>query len=80
MNAEVGQSVKIESVLLLVDGDETMVGAPVVSKAFVDTVVVDHVKGPKIYVFHYGPKKRIREKTGHRQQYTRLKVNTIGVE
>ena len=80
LNAEVGQQVPLESVLLLVDGDQITVGAPMVSKARVNATVVEHVKGPKVVVFHYRPKKRIRTKTGHRQQYTRLQVNSIEVE
>jgi large subunit ribosomal protein L21 len=80
MNAEVGQDVALGSVLLLVDGDDIAVGAPLVSKAKVNATVVEHVKGPKIVIFHYRPKKRIRKKGGHRQQYTRLKVNSIEVE
>ena len=80
MNAEVGQQVKLDSVLLLVDGDQIAVGAPVVDKASVNATVVDHFKGPKVIVFRYRPKKRIRVKTGHRQQYTRLQVNSIEVE
>ena len=80
MDAEVGQQVNLGSVLLLVDGDQISVGAPLVDKARVSATVVEHVKGPKVVVFHYGPKKRIRTKTGHRQQYTRLQVNSIEVE
>jgi large subunit ribosomal protein L21 len=80
LNAEVGQQLKLETVLLLVDGDQISVGAPAVGGALVNTTVVSHIKGPKIVVFHYGQKKRIREKTGHRQQYTRLQVNSIEVE
>jgi large subunit ribosomal protein L21 len=80
LNAEVGQQLALESVLLLVDGDEISVGAPLLDKARVNATVVEHIKGPKIVVFHYRPKKRIRTKTGHRQQYTRLQVNSIEVE
>lgn len=80
MDAEVGQQVELGSVLLLVDGDQIAVGAPLVSGARVNTTVVGHIKGPKIVVFHYRPKKRYRVKSGHRQQYTRLQVNSIEVE
>ena len=80
MDVEVGQQVSLASVLLLVDGDDIAVGAPTVDKARVSATVVDHVKGPKIDIFRYRPKKRIRVKTGHRQQYTRLQVNSIEVE
>jgi large subunit ribosomal protein L21 len=80
MDVEVGQQVNLGSVLLLVDGDQIAVGTPLVDKARVSATVVEHIKGPKIVIFHYRPKKRIRTKTGHRQQYTRLLVNSIEVE
>ena len=80
LDVEVGQQVSLGPVLLLVDGDQISVGAPLVEGAKISATVVDHVKGPKIVVFKYRPKKRIRVKTGHRQQYTRLQVNTIEVE
>ncbi len=80
LDAEVGQSVELDSVFLLVDGDQVSVGTPVVGGARVKSTIVEHVKGPKIVVFRYRPKKRIRTKTGHRQQYTRLQINSIDVE
>ena len=80
LDAEVGQQLNLGSVLLYVDGDQVSVGAPMVGGAKVSATVVEHTKGPKIYVFHYGQKKRIRTKTGHRQQYTRIQVNSIEVE
>jgi len=75
-----GEQVDLNQVLLFVDGDEVKVGAPELIGAKVKTTVVSHVKGPKIVVFKYRPKKRIRVKTGHRQQYTRLMVNSIELE
>ncbi|MDP2994846.1 MAG: bL21 family ribosomal protein, partial [Anaerolineales bacterium] len=42
------------------------------------TTVVEHFKGPKVNIFNYSPKKRIRVKIGHRQNYTRLFVDQIG--
>ncbi len=80
LDAEVGQQVDLGKDLLLDDGDQISVGAPLVDKALVKATVLEHIKGPKIVVFHYRPKKRIRTKTGHRQQYTRLQVNSIEVE
>jgi large subunit ribosomal protein L21 len=80
MEVEVGQSVELGSALLLVDDGQISVGAPRVSGTRVTSTVVEHVKGPKIVIFRYRPKKRIRVKTGHRQQYTRLQINSIEVE
>ncbi len=80
MAIEVGAPFDLNSVLLLVDGDQISVGAPVVAGVKVSTTVVSHIKGPKVVIFKYRPKKRIRVKTGHRQQYTRLLVKSIEVE
>jgi hypothetical protein len=43
----------------------------------VETTVAEHFKGPKIIIFNYRPKERYRVKTGHRQQYMRLMVDSI---
>lgn len=80
LDVEVGQSVKLQDVLLVVEDEKVHVGTPSVKGASVSTSVVDHIKGPKVITFKYSPKKRIRVKTGHRQQYTRLKIESISVE
>ena len=72
--------VTLDAVLLVVDGDKVAVGSPFVQGATVKTTVVGHEKGPKIVVFKYRPKERYRVKTGHRQQYTNLLVNSIVME
>ena len=64
--------------LLMADGDDVMVGTPTVSDIQVKATVVDHFRGEKIFRFKYSPKKRIRVRGGHRQQYTRLMVDFIG--
>jgi large subunit ribosomal protein L21 len=74
LQLEAGKSLKLEGVLLLVDGDTITVGTPLISGMSVSTKVVEHFKGEKSVNFHYKPKKRIRQKTGHRQQYTRLEI------
>jgi large subunit ribosomal protein L21 len=75
--SEVGDEIDLERVLLIADSDNTVVGDPLVPGAKVQATVVSHVKGPKVVVFKYKPKKRYRVKTGHRQQYTRLRVDSI---
>lgn len=77
---EVGEEVILDSVLLVADDGKFKVGTPNVKGAKVNATVAGHVKGPKLVVFRYRPKKRIRVKTGHRQQYTRLKIESIHVE
>jgi large subunit ribosomal protein L21 len=75
---EPGANVKLEQVLLLADGENITVGMPVVKDSPVWTTVLEHFKGEKVTIFNYSPKKRIRVKTGHRQNYTRLLVEQIG--
>jgi large subunit ribosomal protein L21 len=75
---EAGKKFDFERVLLMADGDDILVGTPTVSDILVKVTVVDHIKGPKIDRFRYRPKKRIRVRGGHRQQYTRLLVDFIG--
>src|SRR5215213_8027801 len=76
--ADAGNKFDVERVLLMGDGDDILVGTPTVGDILVKVTVVDHVKGPKIDRFKYRPKKRIRVRGGHRQQYTRLLVDFIG--
>jgi len=75
---DAGKKFYFERILLMADGDEFMIGTPTVSGIEVKVTVVDHIKGPKIDRFKYRPKKRIRVRGGHRQQYTRLMIDCIG--
>lgn len=77
---ESGEQVSLGGILLLVDGDNVSVGTPTVSGASIKATVVGDVKGPKVVVFKYRPKKRYRVKTGHRQKYTKLMINSIDLE
>ncbi len=78
--SEIDEQIDLDRVLLISDGENTVVGTPFVSGAKVQATVVAQVKGPKVVVFRYKPKKRIRTKTGHRQQYTRLRIDSIVAE
>jgi large subunit ribosomal protein L21 len=75
---ESGAKLKLEQVLLVADGEDITVGTPIVKNSPIWTTVLEHFKGPKVTIFNYRPKKRIRVKTGHRQNYTRLLVEQIG--
>jgi large subunit ribosomal protein L21 len=75
---EAGKQFSFERVLLMADGDDVLIGTPLLSEIEVKVTVADHIKGPKLDRFKYRPKKRIRVRGGHRQQYTRLLVDFIG--
>ena len=80
LDTEPGAQIELSTVLLLVNDGSIQVGTPNVSGATVKATVEGHIKGPKLVTFKYRPTKRIRVKTGHRQQYTRLKIDAIEVE
>lgn len=63
--------------ILFADGDKTLIGASEAGKVKVDAVVTEHMKGEKIRVFKYRPKKRYRKTQGHRSLLTRLEITGI---
>ena len=64
--------------LLVIDGDKTTVGAPLVKGVTVKAKVVDEkVAGDKVRVIRYKSKKRVNTQTGHRQKYTKLEITSI---
>jgi large subunit ribosomal protein L21 len=79
LDAEPGQTVTFDDVLLGADGDQIKVGAPVVSGAAVTAEVVRHGKGEKIIIFKHKRRKNYRRKQGHRQKFTEVRVNEISL-
>ncbi len=77
IGAEAGKDYSFDNVMMVVNDDAVTVGTPYVSGASVKGTVVAEEKGPKITIFKYRPKKHYRAKTGHREVYTRIKINTI---
>ncbi len=74
---EVGDSLEINDVLLVGDGDNTVIGQPTVDGASVKATVVEQFRGKKILVYKYNQRTNYRRKQGHRQYYTRLKIDDI---
>ena len=77
MQREVGDTFELGEVLLVAGEGETHIGRPLVKDAKVQVTVVNQFKGRKVLVWKYIPKERYRRKQGHRQQYTRLRVDKI---
>jgi len=78
-DAKPGAKVTFDEVLLTSDGDKVVTGAPTVKGAAVKAEVLGHVKGEKIKVFKFKRRKNVRKKTGHRQQYTEVKITGVKV-
>jgi large subunit ribosomal protein L21 len=77
VSANVGETVRLDSVLMVAGDGGPMVGTPFVSGAAVEATVVSHRSGDKIIVFKFEARKRKRRKTGHRQQLSELRIGAI---
>ncbi|MGI2027128.1 50S ribosomal protein L21 [Endozoicomonas acroporae] len=72
-----GESLEINDVLLIANGEELKVGAPVVEGAKVTAEVISHGRGPKIKIIKFKRRKHHRKQMGHRQWFTELKITGI---
>lgn len=74
---DVEKTLKFDA-LLVVDGDKTTVGTPLVSGVTVQATVVDaEAKADKVVAIRYKAKKRVHKLHGHRQQQTVVKIDSI---
>lgn len=74
---EEGDSITIDDVLLLSDGENITVGAPLVEGASVTATVEEQFRGEKLIVYKYRQRTSYRRKQGHRQYHTRIRINAI---
>ena len=76
-NAKVNEVLTIDKVLLLNNGKDLKIGKPYVEGAKVEIKILEHRRGPKIIVYKMRPKKKTRRKNGHRQELSRVLVQSI---
>ena len=69
----------IDKVLLINNDDEVTIGQPFIEGATVEGTVMEERRGRKIIVYKMRPKKKTRKKRGHRQEFSRLMINSISV-
>jgi large subunit ribosomal protein L21 len=79
LDAEEGSTVTLDTVLLVKDSKGATLGQPFVTGATVELKVMAHRRGPKLIVYKMRPKKKTRRKNGHRQELTRVMVQSIQV-
>jgi large subunit ribosomal protein L21 len=77
LSANAGDSITFDRVLAVSNDNGLTTGAPLVSGASVTGKVEQQVKGEKIIVFKYKPKKNYKRKQGHRQPYTKVTIESI---
>ncbi|MEZ6065955.1 MAG: 50S ribosomal protein L21 [Planctomycetaceae bacterium] len=79
-DAEAGQEVVFDKVLIANGGGASVIGRPVIDAATVTGTVVNPLaKGPKLYIQKFRRRKTFRKRTGHRQKYTMVKITGIKV-
>ena len=78
LEAEAEATVKFD-VLAVLDGENSVIGAPVVEGAAVEAKVIKTGKAKKITVFKYKAKKNEKKKQGHRQPYTKVEITKIAL-
>ena len=74
---EDGDSIVLDQVLMMTDGDKVTVGSPVIEGAAVGATVLRQTRGPKIMVFRRKRRKNFRRIRGHRQDLTLIQINEI---
>jgi len=73
----VGEQIELDEVLLVADGAESQVGQPLVAGAKVKATVMRQAMARKVVIFKFKRNNRYRRKKGHRQEYTRLRIDEI---
>ena len=77
LDGEVGDSLELEDVRLIVDGEKVVAGKDALEKSSVKAIIRGHGRGDKVFAFRYKKRKNIRVKRGHRQHYTEIEVTDI---
>ncbi len=72
-------TITLDRVLFIEDDGTVSIGQPLVEGATVEATVMRHLRGRKIIVYKMRPKKKTRKKQGHRQDLTRIMINSIQV-
>lgn len=77
LQANVGDAINLDQVLLVADGDAISVGTPTVPGAVVSAKVLSHGRGKKVRIFKLRRRKHYKKQQGHRQNYTELLIEKI---
>jgi len=76
---EEGDEIEIDDILLVGDGDDTVIGQPNVDGATVKATVMKQWRGRKVIVYKYRQRTNYRRRKSHRHHYTRLMIDSISV-
>jgi large subunit ribosomal protein L21 len=79
VDAEVGQTITFDEVLIAGSEDGTQVGKPTLAGASVTGEIMRHGKDKKVIIFKWKRRKNYRRKQGHRQKFTEVRIGEIKV-
>ncbi|MGK7937463.1 MAG: 50S ribosomal protein L21 [Xenococcaceae cyanobacterium] len=79
LHVEAESDYTVDKVLLVNNEGEVTIGQPYIEGATVEGTVMRHLRGKKVIVYKMQPKKKTRKKRGHRQEITRLMINSISL-
>ena len=79
LDAKEGDSVNLDKIVMIVDGQNSKIGQPYVSDATIKGKILKNGKDKKVVVYKMHRKKGYRRKQGHRQQFSRLMVESIDI-
>lgn len=79
LHNEPDQTISLETVLLVQHNGDVTIGQPFIEGATVEGTIMRHLRGRKVLVYKMKPKKKTRKKRGHRQEITRLMINSISL-
>jgi large subunit ribosomal protein L21 len=75
--ADVDSQIVLEEVLMIADGEQVVVGAPMIAGATVKATVVSHGRGDKVRIFKMRRRKHYQKHQGHRQNFTEIRIDAI---
>ena len=78
-DAEVGQSLKFDKILLAENEGNITIGTPALGNASIAASVIGHVRGDKVIVFKKKRRKGYKVKKGHRQNFTKIRIDSITI-
>jgi large subunit ribosomal protein L21 len=77
LDGDEGETVKLERVLMVADGDKISVGTPLLDKASVTAKITAQGRGDKVEIIKFRRRKHSRSQAGHRQSFTEIEVTDI---
>ncbi len=80
IDVELDGDLVIEKVLLIHHQDQIQIGQPYIEGGSVSSTIIGHRRGKKVIVYKMQPKKKTRKKRGHRQELSRLMINSISLD